>query len=165
MGTGRRRKNAEESKGDAYEPLPGEISASGDEPPAVGPAVQEMIEGTTTGPKKSSWEPRPTITVPLDAEASQKGKDFTQGEVARYIDGYHAGVDISFTHPDPTYRPSAHVLEPIKEDHENRNTPRYKKKVWHKETRNNPVAERLDGESRFTESVKRRKGEIDGQGR
>jgi hypothetical protein len=68
-------------------------------------------------------------------------------------------VAVSFENPDSNYRPSAAALEPLKEDHPGRNRLRYKKPRWHKEVKNNPVAERLDAEARFAESVKREREE------
>ncbi|MBV9124680.1 MAG: hypothetical protein JO112_15090 [Planctomycetes bacterium] len=99
--------------------------------------------------KKLSWQPRPVITEALP-----------DGSKVKLIDGYNAGVDITIEHPDLNFRPSQNVLEPIKERHEGRNTPRYNQKHWHKKVRNNPITERLDMEDRHAEAVKRRKEEL-----
>lgn len=104
-----------------------------------------------------NWEPRTTIAVPLDEAAKA---DHTKGEVARYIDGYNAGVDVRIDSPDNDFRPSQHVNEPLKEDRKGRNRFQWKKRAWHKHVKNNPVGERLDAESRFEEMVQRRKAEI-----
>ena len=73
--------------------------------------------------------------------------------------------------PNDEYKPSAHVNEPLKEEHEGRNSMRWKdrsqfqgKKRVHKEVRENPIGERLDGEGPgFEEMVKRAKEEIAGK--
>ncbi len=117
--------------------------------PAAAAAEQRQPGDEPAQPaKKASWEPRPVITELLP-----------DGTIARLIDGYDRGVDVSFENPDPNFRPAAAALEPLKEDHPRRNKFSYKKPRWHKEVKDNPVAERLDAESRFAESVKRQREE------
>jgi hypothetical protein len=110
--------------------------------------------------QKAGWQPWNSISIPLDEAAK---RDHTKGEVARYTEGYNAGVGMRIDSSDPNFIPSAQVNEPVKENHEGRQTPRWKnkfgKKLWHKETKHNPVAERLDAEGRFEEMAKRRKEE------
>ncbi len=105
-------------------------AAPDDRPPGDDPADSE---------KKANWQPRPVITEVLP-----------DGSKARLIDGYDSGVAVSFENP-----PSAEALEPLKEDHPGRNKHNWKNRQWHKGVKNNPVAERLDAESRFSESVRR----------
>jgi hypothetical protein len=115
-------------------------------------------------------KPRTVIAVPLDDTAKRKHQE---GEVARYFDdGTLKGVSARIDSPDQDFRLSEHVTGPLKEDHERRNKMRWKdrpefqgKKRWHKNVRDNPVAERLDAEGRFEEMAKRRKDEIEGQNR
>jgi hypothetical protein len=125
--------------------------------------------------KKSSWQPRTTIAVPLTEEAK---RDQTKGEVARHVDGYNSrGVGVRIDSPNDSYRPSDHVKEALKEQHPGRdalrwNTEVFDKKAYRKRvigrrkdgSERNPVAERLDTEDRFEEMVRRRKEEIDKDG-
>lgn len=99
--------------------------------------------------------PKARITVPLP-----------DGSTARYFDeGNYRGVAIQLEHPDESFRPSANVLEPLKEAHEGR-----KRHQWYKGSQawvkrnigDNPIGERLDSEGRFQEMVARRKAEIEG---
>jgi hypothetical protein len=120
-------------------------------------AAQPVERGARTeqkADKRAAWQPRPVITEVL-----------SDGSKMKMYDGYGQGVSVTIENSDPSEKPSANVLEPLKEQHEGRNTPRYKNKHWHKEVRNNPVGERLDMEGRMAESVKRRKEEIEGQSR
>jgi hypothetical protein len=118
-------------------------------------------------PKEEARKPNTMIAVPLDEAATREAG---KGEVARYFDDYNSGgVSTRIDSPDPEFRPSQRVNEPLKEEHEGRNKMRWQdkpqyggKKRWHKETRNHPVAERLDAEDRFEEMVRRRKEEIAG---
>ena len=120
----------------------------------------------SAGQKKSRWAPRTTIAIPLTEEAK---RDHTKGEVARYIDGYNDGVGVRIDSPDKSFRPSEDVKAPLKEDHPHRDSMRWNKKDFHKKVagtrpdgrERNPVAERLDGESRFEEMVQRRREEIE----
>jgi hypothetical protein len=132
-----RRKTAEKAEETPAEPATAAAAERqpGDEPGESGNRV--------------NWEPRAVIVEVLP-----------DGTKAKLIDGYNSrGVDVAFESTHPNYRPSAAALEPLKEDHPGHNRLHYKKPRWHKEVKNNPVAERLDAESRFAESVKREREE------
>ena len=150
-----------------------------DNPPGVTPPVElssrehggETATQQAAERKKSSWQPRTTIAVPLTEEAK---RDHTKGEVARHVDGYNSrGVGVRIDSPDDSYRPSDYVKEPLKEHHPGHdalrwNTEVFDKKAYRKRVtgrrkggpERDPVAERLDAEERFEEMVRRRKEEI-----
>jgi hypothetical protein len=129
---------------------------------------EKTAQEATDGKPAKKDRPRSTTLYPLAHAEGQKQSD---GEVARYFDDRNSGgVSARIDSPDKEFRPSPHVNEPLKEEHEGRNKMRWKdmpqfdgKRRWHKEVKNNPIGERLDAEERFEEMVKRRKEEIAGQ--
>ncbi len=135
-----KRKPAEKAEETATEPAAVTAATPEERQPGDEPSEPE---------KKADWKPRPVITEVLP-----------DGTKAKLIDGYNSGgMSVSFENPDPNYRPSANALEPLKENHPGRNKFAWKKPVWRKGVKNNPVAERLDAEGRFAESVKRQREE------
>lgn len=157
------------------EPITDRQAAAVDNTPAASQTAREQGDDTATEPaaeqKKSSWQPRTTIAVPLTEEAK---RDHTKGEVARHVDGYNSrGVGVRIDSPNDSYRPSEYVKEALKEQHPDRDALRwdtqtfdrkaYRKRVTGRRkggSERNPVAERLDTEGRFEEMVRRRKEEI-----
>jgi hypothetical protein len=148
------------------------LGAEGTSPTPREPGVDSATE-TSSEQKKSNWAPRTTIAVPLTEEAK---RDHTKGEVARYIDGYNSGVGARIDSPDPDFRPSEEVKEPLKEEHAYRESMRWNDKIVHNDKKTfhkkvtgkradgserSPVGERLDSEGRFEEMVERRREEID----
>ncbi len=176
-----RRKTAAQSQGQAPAHPTVELAGTPETNPVPAAAAASREPGDDTaaeasvGPRKSGWAARSTIAVPLTEEAK---RDRTKGEVARYLDGYSRGVGARIDSPDPQFRPSPDVTEPLKEEHPSREPMRWNKQVFageevfHKPVtghgrggkERNPVAERLDGEERFAEMVERRRGEIDKSG-
>jgi hypothetical protein len=188
-----RRKTAEQTQSNT--PADEGIPTLTEQPPAANPAEEAAPSLGTDGntpamrepgddsatelsaeQKKSSWAPRTTIAVPLTEEAK---RDHTKGEVARYIDGYNAGVGVRIDSPDTEFRPSEEVKAPLKEEHPYRDSMRWNQKIlhnnqktFHKEvagqrrdgSERSPVAERLDAEERFEEMVQRRRAENDKTG-
>lgn len=165
-------------KKDTEPTLKNQVAAVDDTPAVTPPAElpsRDQGDYTATEPaaerKKSSWQPRTTIAVPLTEEAK---RDHTKGEVARHVDGYNSrGVGVRIDSPDDSYRPSDYVKEPLKEEHQGRDALRWNTEALDKRTHykrvagrrkggseRNPVAERLDTEGRFEEMVRRRKEEI-----
>ncbi len=124
------------------------------EPPASQAIIDQPTNLKHASAENGEHKPRSTIAMPLG-----------DGSVAHYTDeGNFQGVGISREHPDPNFRPSSHVLEPLKEEHQGVKKHRWDKpsKSWIKRNiGNNPVAERLDSEERFEEVVKRSREEID----
>lgn len=134
---------------DAAAPAP----ETAQEPAAPAPQDREPGVEPPEPARRANWQPRSVITEVLP-----------DGTKAKLIDGYNAGVDVAFESPDPNYRPTANVLEPLKEDRPGHNKFGWKKPRWHKDVKHNPVAERLDAESRFAESVRRQREEQDKDG-
>jgi hypothetical protein len=145
---------------DTTPPLTAQSSSPAPRQPGDDTPPQQAAE-----PRKAGWAPRTTIAVPLTEEAK---RDHTKGEVARYIDGYNSGVGARIDSPDPAFRPSDEVKEPLKEEHPHRESMRWNKEQFHKKTigkrqdgrERSPVGERLDAEERFEDMVERRKSEI-----
>lgn len=112
--------------------------------------------------RKSSWAPRSTLSIPIGEEAK---KDASKGEVLKLVDGFNAGVGIEITSPDPNFKPSPDVLAPIKAEEQGTRRPQwtqpegFPKKLWHKKTREHPVAVRLDMENRAEAAAERLKAE------
>jgi hypothetical protein len=148
----------------AFEP-PSETTApqAADKPPASQGAPREQRAAGEE--RRHDFQPRPVITEVI--------KDAKTGEVttARYIDGYNAGVGVSFQFPTEEERPSDAVKEALKGQRKygNREQPgmRWRRdlepKQWHKPAGDNPVATRLEAEGRFTDAVKKLRQEKEGK--